>query len=83
MVIREVDDTEVIELALIENLQRKDLTPFEEAEALDGLAEGVRLYARGSGATAGQVADVDYRVAGADGDAGGGPEPLSAGRHFR
>src|ERR1700688_1702056 len=39
VVIREVDDTEVIELALIENLQRKDLTPFEEAEALEGLAE--------------------------------------------
>lgn len=38
-VVREVDDTEVIELALIENLQRKDLTPFEEAEALHGLAE--------------------------------------------
>lgn len=39
VVIREVDDTEVIELALIENLQRKDLTPFEEAEALHGLAD--------------------------------------------
>src|SRR5262249_51433555 len=39
VVIREVDDTEVIELALIENLQRKDLTPFEEAEALHSLAE--------------------------------------------
>ena len=38
VVIRDVDDTEVIELALIENLQRKDLTPFEEAEALHGLA---------------------------------------------
>ena len=38
VVVREVDDTEVIELALIENLQRKDLTPFEEAEALHGLA---------------------------------------------
>ena len=33
-----MDDTEVIELALIENLQRKVLTPFEEAEALHGLA---------------------------------------------
>jgi ParB family chromosome partitioning protein len=40
VVVREVDDTEVIELALIENLQRKDLTPFEEAEALEGLAQG-------------------------------------------
>jgi ParB family chromosome partitioning protein len=40
VVVRDVDDTEVIELALIENLQRKDLTPFEEAEALEGLAEG-------------------------------------------
>ena len=38
VIVREVDDTEVIELALIENLQRKDLTPFEEAEALEGLA---------------------------------------------
>ncbi len=39
VIIRDVDDTEVIELALIENLQRKDLTPFEEAEALHGLAD--------------------------------------------
>ena len=38
VIVRDVDDTEVIELALIENLQRKDLTPFEEAEALHGLA---------------------------------------------
>ncbi len=30
---RDVDDLETIELALVENIQRKDLTPFEEAEA--------------------------------------------------
>lgn len=39
VVIRDVDETGMLELALIENLQRKDLTPFEEAEALHGLAE--------------------------------------------
>jgi ParB family chromosome partitioning protein len=38
VVIRDVDDTEMLELALIENLQRKDLTPFEESEAFHGLA---------------------------------------------
>src|SRR5438045_4621825 len=38
-VIRDVDETEMLEVALIENLQRKDLTPFEESEALHGLAE--------------------------------------------
>ncbi len=38
VVIRDVDDSEVIELALVENIQRKDLTPFEEAEALHQLA---------------------------------------------
>jgi ParB family chromosome partitioning protein len=38
IVIREVDDNEIIEIALVENLQRKDLTAFEEAEALHSLA---------------------------------------------
>jgi ParB family transcriptional regulator, chromosome partitioning protein len=33
------DDAETLELALIENLQRKDLTPFEESEGLYRLAE--------------------------------------------
>jgi ParB family chromosome partitioning protein len=39
VVIRDADDTEMLEIALIENLQRKDLTAFEESEALQGLAE--------------------------------------------
>ncbi len=33
------DDAETLELALIENIQRKDLTPFEEADGLQRLAE--------------------------------------------
>ena len=39
---RHADDAEVMELALIENLQRKDLTAFEEAEALQQLAQKCR-----------------------------------------
>jgi len=38
IVIRDSDDNEVIEIALVENIQRKDLTAFEEAEALHSLA---------------------------------------------
>ncbi len=38
VILRDADDVEVMELALIENLQRKDLTAFEEAEALAQLA---------------------------------------------
>ncbi len=32
------DDAETLEIALIENMQRKDLTPFEEADGLQRLA---------------------------------------------
>ena len=39
VVIRDVDDNEIVEVALVENIQRKDLSPFEEAEALHTLAE--------------------------------------------
>ena len=35
----DVDDRAVAEIALIENLQRKDLTPFEEADGLLALVE--------------------------------------------
>jgi ParB family chromosome partitioning protein len=38
-IVRRCSDAEVMELALVENLQRKDLTAFEEAEGLRSLAE--------------------------------------------
>jgi ParB family chromosome partitioning protein len=38
-IVRETSDAETMELALIENLQRKDLSAFEEADGLKTLAE--------------------------------------------
>jgi ParB family chromosome partitioning protein len=38
-VVRETSDAGMMELALVENMQRKDLTPFEEADGLTVLAE--------------------------------------------
>jgi ParB family chromosome partitioning protein len=38
-VVRETSDAEMMELALVENLQRKDLTPFEEGDGLKVLAD--------------------------------------------
>ena len=82
VVIRDLDDAEVIEIALVENLQRKDLTPFEESEALAALAERCRYthedLARKLGKSRTSITGVDR----AAGDARGGQKPLSAGRHF-
>jgi ParB family transcriptional regulator, chromosome partitioning protein len=38
-IVREATDAEMMELALVENLQRKDLGAFEEADGLKALAE--------------------------------------------
>jgi ParB family transcriptional regulator, chromosome partitioning protein len=38
-VVRDTSDAETMEIALVENLQRKDLSPFEEADGLKVLAE--------------------------------------------
>src|SRR5665213_847395 len=39
VVIREVDDKEALELAIIENVQRVDLNPLEEAQGYEQLIE--------------------------------------------
>jgi ParB family chromosome partitioning protein len=40
---KSADEAETLELALIENLQRKDLTPFEEADGIHALGERMGL----------------------------------------
>ena len=40
---KDADDAETLELALIENLHRKDLTPFEEADGIQSLGDRFAL----------------------------------------
>ena len=43
IVVREVPDDRLLELALVENIQRQELSPLEEAQAFHRLQEELRL----------------------------------------
>ena len=43
LIIREAEDSEVLEMALIENLQRQDLTPIEEAQGYVRLVKEFKM----------------------------------------
>ena len=43
IVVRDVPDDRLLELALVENIQRQELTPLEEAQAFQRLHEELRL----------------------------------------
>jgi len=60
IVIREMDDVEVLEVAIIENVQRADLNPLEEADAYRALME---RFGRTQDAVAGVVGKSRSHVA--------------------
>ena len=81
VVIRDVDDSELLEIALVENLQRKDLSPFEEAEALHTLKRP-RIQTRRTGQATRKVQNFSHRVPQPQRHARRGQRIMSAGRHF-
>ena len=54
VVVREVPDEKVLELALIENIQRENLNPIEEAQAYKSLLETIGLTQESLAATVGR-----------------------------
>ena len=81
VVVRNGDDGEVIEIALIENLQRKDLTPFEESEALHSLAERFRYTHEELARRLGKSRSTVTEAIGLHGHPGPGEAALPPGRH--
>src|SRR5438128_2389439 len=60
VIIRPLGDSEALEIALVENLQREDLSPLEEAEAYSRLA---REFGRGQASLAEAVGKSRSHVA--------------------
>ena len=62
VILREADDRAVLELALIENLQRENLNAIEEAQGYAQLVEQFQLKQEEVAAKVGHVGDVDVVV---------------------
>ena len=43
VIIRDIDEKETLEIALIENMQREDLNPIEEAEGIKKLQDEIKI----------------------------------------
>ena len=81
VVIRDVDDREMLELALVENIQRKDLTPFEESEAMQSLAQRCGYTHEDLAKRLGKSRTTITEALSLTRHPAGGPQGLPAGRH--
>ena len=54
VIVKELDDTEAMQIAIIENLQREDLNPIEEAEGLQALIDKCGFTQEGAAASVGK-----------------------------
>ena len=64
--VKNVPDNSALALALIENIQREDLNPLEEAFGLDAADRRVRADARGGGESGRPLAQRGHQSAAAD-----------------
>ena len=84
VVVRQVaDDRELLELALVENLQRSDLNPIEEAEAYAALQEKFGLSQEEVADRVGKARTTVTNVAAPPAPAGRGARPAARGAAHR